>query len=357
MAKSQASFQFGQKDPTFKGFAGAGAKPSDGQSQNGSASDLVKNIAGLHKEKEKEAAPSSSEQSVDADSHVNNPLITGKPNTLSFADLAKSQASFQFGQKDPTFKGFAGAGAKPSDGQSQNGSASDLLKNIAGLHKEKEKEAAPSSSEQSVDADSHDNNPLITGKPNTLSFADLAKSQVSFQKDPTFKVFEGAGKKPFTEFHSGTKADISGDQDDKVYKTEEKDNIRCEPEPAPMSDFVEVSTGEENKQDLSSHQSKLSCDDKELCQTPGAKLGTQSIKNAVSPPKFIFGTDSVQKIFGSPSPSKEKSPVIISNSKDEETAVSKLKTSGPAVTSQSSVGTPFSVPTRSKLFSVTHSYK
>ncbi len=132
----------------------------------------------------------------------------------------------------------------------------------------------------------------------------MAKSQVSFQKDPTFKVFEGAGKKPFTEFHSGTKADISGDQDDKMYKTEENDNIRCEPEPAPMSDFVEVSTGEENKQDLSSHQSNYPVMIR-TCQTPGAKLGTQSIKNAVSPPKFIFGTDSVQKIFGSPSPSKE----------------------------------------------------
>ncbi len=201
-SSGSSSFSFSMSAPVggFQfGFAESEAKPSDGQSQNGSASDLLKNIAGLHKEKEKEAAPSSSEQSVDADSHDNNPLITGKPNTLSFADLAKSQASFQFGQKDPTFKGFAGAGAKPSDGQSQNGSASDLLKNIAGLHKEKEKEAAPSSSDQSVDADSHDNNPLITGKPNTLSFADLAKSQASFQfgqKDPTFKGFAGAGAKP-----------------------------------------------------------------------------------------------------------------------------------------------------------------
>ncbi len=82
----------------------------------------------------------------------------------------------------------------------------------------------------------------------------------------------------------------------------------------------------------------------------------QSIKNVVSPPKFVFGTDSVQKIFGSPSPSKEKSPVMIPSSKDEETAVSRPKTSGPAVTSQSSVGTPFSIPT-SKLCSVTHSYE
>ncbi len=496
-------------------FAEAEAKPSDGQSQNGSASDLLKNIAELHKEKEKEAAPSSSDQSVDADSPDNYPLITGKPNTLSFADLAKSQVSFQ---KDPTFKGFEGAGkkpftefhsgtkadisgdqddkmykteendnircepepapmsdfaevstgeeskqdlsshqsklccddkelcqtpeanlgaqstknlvslpkcdfesdsvqdfnaanfnpgpafqfgtskdkvssegfrfesstteaekssdsssflfsmsapvgrfqfgiaeseAKPSDGQSQNGS--DLFKNISELHKEKEKEASPSSSDQFVDADSHDNSPLFTGKPNTLSFADLAKSQGSFQKDPTFKGFAGAGEQLFTGFHSSTKADISGDQDEKMYKTEENDNSRFEPVPLP--DFVEVSTGEENKQDLFSHQSKLSCDDKDLCQTPGAKLGIQNTNNLVSPPKCDFESDSVKKNFGSPSPSKEKCPVIISSSKDEETAVSRLKTSGPAVSSQSSVGTPFSIPTRSKLCSVTHSYK
>jgi len=82
----------------------------------------------------------------------------------------------------------------------------------------------------------------------------------------------------------------------------------------------------------------------------------QSIKNLVSPPKFVFGSGSVQKIFGSPPPSKEKSPVMIPSSTDEETAVSRLKTSGPAVTSQSSVGTPFSIPT-SKLYSVTHSYE
>ncbi len=510
-SSGSSSFSFSMSAPVggFKfGIAESEAKPSDGQSQNGS--DLFKNIAELHKEKEKEAAPSSSDQSVEADSHDNYPLITGKPNTFSFADLAKSQGRFQFGQEDPTFKGFAGAAeqlfsgfhsgpkanisgdqddkmykteendnsqfepvplpdfaevstgeeknqdlfshqsklycddkelcqtpgaklgvqntknlvsppkcvfesdsvqnfnaanfnpgpafqfstskdkassegfrfesstteaekssgsssfsfsmsapvgrfqfgiaeseAKPSDGQSQNGS--DLFKNISELHKEKEKEAAPSSSDQSVEADSHDNYPLITGKPNTFSFADLAKSQGSFQfgqEDPTFKGFAGAAEQLFSGFHSGPKANISGDQDDKMYKTEENDNIWYEPLPLP--DFAEVSTGEEKNQDLFSHQSKLYCDDKELCQTPG---------HLVSLPKCVFESDSVKKNFGSPLPSKEKCPVIISSSKDEETAVSRLKTSGPAVTSQSSVRTPFSIPTRSKLCSVTHSYK
>ncbi len=236
--------------------------------------------------------------------------------------------------------GIAESEAKPSDGQSQNGSASDVLRNIVELHKEKVKEAAPSSSDQSV------------------SFADLAKSHVSFQfgrKEFTFKGFAGAGEQLFTRFHSGPKADISGDQDDEMYKTEVNDNIRCEPVPLP--DFAEVLTGEENKQDLFRHQSKLYCDDKDLCQTPGAKLGVQNTNNLVSPPKFVFGSDSVQKNFGSPSPSKERYPVIISSSKDEKTAVSRLKTTGPAVSSQSSVGTPFSKPTKSKICSVTHSYK
>ncbi len=236
--------------------------------------------------------------------------------------------------------GIAESEAKPSDGQSQNGSASDVLRNNVELHKEKVKEAAPSSSDQSV------------------SFADLAKSHVSFQfglKEFTFKGFAGTGEQLFTRFHSGPKADISGDQDDEMYKTEVNDNVRCEP--APLAYFAEVSTGEENKQDLFRHQSKLSCDDKDLCQTPGAKLGIQNTKNLVSPPKCVFESDSVQKNFGSPSASKEIYPVIIFSSKDEETAVSRLKTTGPAVSSQSSVGTPFSIPTKSKICSVTHSYK
>ncbi|KAG1949941.1 E3 SUMO-protein ligase RanBP2 [Pimephales promelas] len=63
----------------------------------------------LDREKEKEEIPSSSDEPLDTGSHDNNPLITGKPDFFNFADLAR-QGSFQFGQEDPTFKGFAGAG-------------------------------------------------------------------------------------------------------------------------------------------------------------------------------------------------------------------------------------------------------
>ncbi|KAL1268738.1 hypothetical protein QQF64_034101 [Cirrhinus molitorella] len=490
-SSSSSSISFSMPAPVggFKfGIAESEAEPSDRQSQSGSGSDLFKNIAELHKEKEKEAAPSSSDQPLHADSQDNNPLFTGKPN--SFAELGKSQ-SFQFGQKDPNFRGFAGAGgqlfkglqsspkadisvdqddeiyktkenddiqfepvvplpdsvevstgegkeevlsshqaklhhndksliqtpgaklgtqstntevsppkfaygsdsvqkifgslspskekskdeemavsrlkttasqfgtrkeeasseglkiesstieaekssssssfsfsvptpvdrfkfgiaeseAEPSDRQSQSGSASDLLKNIAELHKEKEKEAAPSSSDQSVDADSQDNNPLLTGKPN--SFAELGKSQ-SFQfgqKDPNFRGFAGAGEQLFKGLQSSPKAK------DEMYKIKENDDIQFEPV-VPLPDSVEVSTGEGKEEVLSSHQAKLHHNDKSLIQTPGAKLGTQSTNTEVSPPKFAYGSDSVQKIFGSLSPSKEKS-------KDEEMAVSRLKT-------------------------------
>ncbi|XP_058612430.1 E3 SUMO-protein ligase RanBP2-like isoform X2 [Onychostoma macrolepis] len=141
----------------------------------------------------------------------------------------KSSCSFSFLMPGPVseFKfGIAGSEAKPSDKHSQNGSASDLLKNIAELHKEKEIEAAPSSSDESADADSHYN-----GKPNTFSFADLAKSRGSFQfgqKDPAFKSFAGAGEKLIAGFHSGSRTDISDDQDDEMYKTEEIYDLRAD---------------------------------------------------------------------------------------------------------------------------------
>ncbi len=184
-----------------------------------------------------------------------------EPSTAE-AEKSSGSSSFSFSMPEPVggFKfGIAESEAKPSVGQSQNGSASDLLKNIAELHKEKEKEAAPSSSDQFVDADSHDNNPLFTGKPNTFSFADLAGSQGSFQfgqNDPTFKGFAGAGKQLFTGFPSGTKADTSGDQDDEMYKTEEDDDIQFEPV-VQMPEKVDLVTGEEDEKVLYSQRLKL----------------------------------------------------------------------------------------------------
>ncbi|XP_016097614.1 E3 SUMO-protein ligase RanBP2 [Sinocyclocheilus grahami] len=180
------------------------------------------------------------------------------------AEKSSGSSSFSFSMLAPVggFKfGIAESEAKPSDEQSQNGSASDLLKNIAELHKEKEKEkeAAPSTPEQSVDADSHDNNPLFTGKPNTFSFADLAKSQGSFQfgqNDPAFKGFAGAGEQLFTGVNSSSKADTSVDQDDEMYKTDENDDIQFEPV-VQMPEKVDLVTGEEDEKVLYSQRVKL----------------------------------------------------------------------------------------------------
>ncbi|XP_016098452.1 LOW QUALITY PROTEIN: E3 SUMO-protein ligase RanBP2-like [Sinocyclocheilus grahami] len=233
------------------------------------------------------AAPSSSSFSFSFGSSSSQPAATGfkanfNPGTASFqfgtsqdkassegfkfesstteAEKSSGSSSFPFSMSAPVggFKfGITESEAKPSDEQSQNGSASDLLKNIAELHKEKE--AAPSSSEQSVDADSHDNNPLFTGKPDTFSFADLAKSQGSFQfgqNDPAFKGFAGAGEQLFTGVNSSSKADTSVDQDDEMYKTDENDDIQFEPV-VQMPEKVDLVTGEEDEKVLYSQRVKL----------------------------------------------------------------------------------------------------
>ncbi|XP_033474036.2 E3 SUMO-protein ligase RanBP2 isoform X2 [Epinephelus lanceolatus] len=72
---------------------------------SGSASSFLKSIADKHKEKE-----NVSTLSMGQTEQEQNPLIAGK-SEFSFADLAKSTGGdFQFGQQDPNFKGFSGAG-------------------------------------------------------------------------------------------------------------------------------------------------------------------------------------------------------------------------------------------------------
>ena len=69
-----------------------------------SASTVLKSLADQHKE-------TMSTQSMDGPEQDQNALFTDKPNTFSFADLAMSSSGdFQFGQNDPTFKGFSRAG-------------------------------------------------------------------------------------------------------------------------------------------------------------------------------------------------------------------------------------------------------
>uniref|UniRef100_A0A4W6FFZ3 RAN binding protein 2 n=1 Tax=Lates calcarifer TaxID=8187 RepID=A0A4W6FFZ3_LATCA len=105
-------------------------------------------------------------------------------------------------------------------------------------------------------------NPLVSGKTNTFSFADLAKSsgtEFQFgQKDPNFKGFSGAGEQLFTSFQATpTKTDASNElEDDDMYKTEENDDIQFEPV-VQMPEKVDLVTGEEDEQVLYSQRVKL----------------------------------------------------------------------------------------------------
>ncbi|XP_067299080.1 E3 SUMO-protein ligase RanBP2-like isoform X2 [Pseudorasbora parva] len=198
-----------------------------------------------------------------------------------------SSSNFSFSMPMPAggFKfGIAESETRASDGQSQKGSASDLLKKIAELHREKEKEANPNSSDEPVDSGSHDNNPLITGKPYSFSFADLAKSsEGSFkfgQEDPTFKGFAGAGKQLFTGINSSSKADTSANQDDDMYKTEDNDDIQFEPV-VQMPEKVDLVTGEEDEKTLYSQRVKLFIFDPETSQWKERGVGNlKLLKNS-----------------------------------------------------------------------------
>ncbi|XP_053352928.1 RANBP2-like and GRIP domain-containing protein 5/6 isoform X1 [Clarias gariepinus] len=106
---SKFSFSVPGSSSGFKfGLKGSESKPATRGSE--SASVFLKNIAEQHREKEAEV-PSSSVQPVSKIANEDCPLFTGKQNAFSFADLAKSsEGNFQFGEKDPSFKGFKGAG-------------------------------------------------------------------------------------------------------------------------------------------------------------------------------------------------------------------------------------------------------
>lgn len=138
-----------------------------------------------------------------------------------------------------------------------SGSASSSLKSIADKHKEKE-----NVSTLSVGQTEQDENPLIAGKTNTFSFADLAMSSggdFQFgQKDPNFKGFSGAGEQLFSSIQATpTKTDASNElEEDGMYKTEENDDIQFEPV-VQMPDKVDLVTGEEDEQVLYSQRVKL----------------------------------------------------------------------------------------------------
>nr|XP_055072526.1 ranBP2-like and GRIP domain-containing protein 4 isoform X2 [Misgurnus anguillicaudatus] len=261
-SSSAFSFSFPTSAGGFKfGTGESEAELSDGPSQNESASEHLRNIAEQHKEKER--APISDQFGFSKDK-TSSDSFKFDTSTTQVEKLSSSSA-FSFSLPAPAggFKfGTGESEAKVSDERSQNESASELLRNIAEQHKEKE--GAPVA-DQSADSGSYGDNPLITGT-NSFSFADLAKSsQGSFQfgpNDPGFKGFSGAEEQLFTK----QRADTSADQDDEeMYKTEENDDIQFDPV-VQMPDKVEIVTGEEDEKVLYSQRVKLFRFDTETSQ-------------------------------------------------------------------------------------------
>uniref|UniRef100_A0A3Q3VWH5 E3 SUMO-protein ligase RanBP2 n=1 Tax=Mola mola TaxID=94237 RepID=A0A3Q3VWH5_MOLML len=176
---------------------------------------------------------------------------TTSSSAFSFS-MPNSAGGFKFGIQDPAKETPSTNNQAPP-----SGSASSFLKSIADKHKEKQNVSAPS-----VGQTEQDQNPLIAGKNNTFSFADLAESSrgdFQFgQKDPNFKGFSGAGEQLFSSLQATpSKTDASTElEDDGMYKTEENDDIQFEPV-VQMPDKVDLVTGEEDEQVLYSQRVKL----------------------------------------------------------------------------------------------------
>ncbi|CAN9497895.1 unnamed protein product [Ophioblennius macclurei] len=100
MPMPTGGFKFGIQEPEKE------SQSTDIQAPAGPASSFLKSIADKHKEKDENVSISS----VSESEQDQNPLFSGKSDASSFADLAKTSGEFKFGQKDPDFKGFSGAG-------------------------------------------------------------------------------------------------------------------------------------------------------------------------------------------------------------------------------------------------------
>lgn len=177
---------------------------------------------------------------------------TGSSSTITSGfsfSMPVPAGGFKFGIQDS-------AKETPSTDNPPPGSASSFLKSIADKHSENEKVSTPSEGQTE-----QDQNPLIAGKTNTFSFADLAKSSGEFQfgqKDPNFKGFSGAGEQLFSSLQaSPTKTDAANElDDDEMYRTEENDDIQFEPV-VQIPEKVDLVTGEEDEQVLYSQRVKL----------------------------------------------------------------------------------------------------
>uniref|UniRef100_W5MWC4 E3 SUMO-protein ligase RanBP2 n=1 Tax=Lepisosteus oculatus TaxID=7918 RepID=W5MWC4_LEPOC len=189
--------------------------------------------------------------------------------TLKFSQVAdkSSSGSFKFeplpsqaSNKTTSSGGFSFSMPVPPGGFKFGTSE----KNFAEQHREKEKASSTGTTTTltSAEQEEHDANPLFSGKPNTFTFADLAKSSQEGdfqfgQNDPNFKGFSGAGAQLFSSSQAEPKADGPVDQDEEdMYKTEENDDIQFEPV-VQMPAKVDLITGEEDEEVLYSQRVKL----------------------------------------------------------------------------------------------------
>ncbi|KAJ3591688.1 hypothetical protein NHX12_006820 [Muraenolepis orangiensis] len=186
--------------------------------------------------------------------------------SFSFA-LPVQAGGFKFGAQEAT---------KP---QTAPVSASTVLKGLADQHKE-------TLSTQSMHGTGQDQNALFTGKPNTLSFAELATSSSGEfgQNDPTFKGFSHVSKQLFSSNQgSPSKVESAAAQEEEdMYKTEENDDIQFEPV-VQMPEKVDLVTGEEEEQALYSQRVKLFRFDPGASQWKERGLGVlKFLKNATN---------------------------------------------------------------------------
>ncbi|XP_073672620.1 E3 SUMO-protein ligase RanBP2-like [Garra rufa] len=416
---SSSSFSFSMLESVSRftfGVSKAEAKPSDRQSQNGSTSDLLKNIAELHKKKEKMAAPSFSNLSKGL-----------KWDNYSLKEAYDQEDYASFSVHDTSSQPDAVAKKLFSFGESATGFSFSFKPILKSPSKLNQSQASVGTDEQEAsqkeERDGQYFRPVVplpdlvevsTGEENEqVLFSNRAKLY-RYDKDLSQWKERGIGNLKILQ-HYETKRVRLVMRRDQVLKLCANhwiaSNMKLEPMKAAEKawiwsafDFAEgqgkveqlairfklqdtanafqevfekAKTAQEKDTLLTPFSARVTSSNQDmLCgkaavavlqettkestglsednnpkpdRTPGAKLGAQSIKSGVSPPMFVFRSNSFQKIFGSPSPLKEKSCVIIPSLKDKETGAPRLKSCAQAVTSQSSVGTPFSTPTSTGL--------
>ncbi|XP_043111073.1 E3 SUMO-protein ligase RanBP2-like isoform X2 [Puntigrus tetrazona] len=190
-------------------------------------------------------------------SKTDNVFLEGFKIESSTTEAEKSSNNSKFSLPMPVplgvfMSGTAKSEAETSDKQSQNGSTSDLLKNVAEVHKEKNKVAAPSSSDQSV---GHNNSPLNTGfsfgfaSTSLYSFTDFKTEELAFAKKDSNFTWSNVGAQVFGSEPTQNEEKEEGNDDD--------DNDEIHFEPIVFLPEVEVRSGEEDEEILFKERAKL----------------------------------------------------------------------------------------------------